>query len=98
VESLEKLGNKLGKKTYFWDEIKSALPELWEALLRIKVYRNHQNHLELTDVFIKDYNRFINSDLEGKAPHDLPDGWFALPQVALDELLVGVQCGLDKYG
>jgi hypothetical protein len=98
VEALEKHGNKLGRKSYFWEEIKEALPELWDALLRIKVYRHHENHLELSDRFDELYNRFINLDLEGKFANDLPDGWFALQQVALDELLVGAQCGLNKYG
>jgi hypothetical protein len=97
VESIEKHGNKLGKKGYFWDEIKKALPEMWDGLLRIKVYRHYQSHLELTDRFDELYERYIEADLEGKSADETMDGWFALQQVTLDELLVGIQCGLNKY-
>jgi hypothetical protein len=98
VEAIEKYGMKLGKPTYLRDDVRKALPELWEALQRIKVYRHRHDHLELYPGVEEAFRTLVSSDLEGKfSAEDVKDGWFVLQQVVLDELLVGTQCGLNRY-
>lgn len=47
VESIEHYGNSQGYNNYLWTIIKSNYPNLFEALHRIKVYRNYYDHLVL---------------------------------------------------
>ena len=97
VEPIERVGKRAGKRDYFWNDTKTAIPELWSALHRIKVYRHRFDHLELEPGTEQACAEFLQSDLEGRALGGAPDGWFILQQVVLDELLVGIQCGLNRY-
>jgi hypothetical protein len=98
VEAIEKYGNKISKKDYFFKEIKQTVPELWSALYRIKIYRHSCDHLQLNETTQEALNSIITSDLEGKSsPNEVQSGWFVLQQITLDELLLGVQCGLNLY-
>ena len=58
VESIEKYGKSLGKKKYFWNEIKSTYPALFDVLHRIKVYRHSSDHLELNPMSPRSIKNF----------------------------------------
>lgn len=97
VESVEQIGRSLGRKDYFWDEIKLAYPDLWSALHRIKVYRNNDLHLELKSHVETALRDFLDADLEGRRVSQVEDVWFVLQQCVLDSILLGVQCELNRY-
>ena len=97
VESVERMGRSVGNQKYFWTEIKVAYPDLWDALQRVKIYRNNDLHLELMPTVEAELKRFIEIDLEGRRIAQVPDVWFVLQQSVLDGLLLGVQCELNRY-
>ena len=97
VESVERMGRSVGNQKYFWTEIKVAYPDLWDALQRVKIYRNNDLHLELMPTVEAELKRFNEIDLEGRRIAQVPDVWFVLQQSVLDGLLLGVQCELNRY-
>lgn len=97
VESAERVGRRNNDQRYFWTAVKKSYPDLWEALQRIKTYRNNDLHLELNGKAQEELQRYLELDLEGKRPQLVPDVWFVLQQSVLDGLLVGVQCELNRY-
>jgi hypothetical protein len=96
VESIEKHGRSLGKKDYFWTDVKQAYPDLWDALQRIKIYRHNDLHLELNVTAEAELKRYLESDLEGRRSSQVEDVWFVFQQSVLDGLLLGVQCELNR--
>jgi hypothetical protein len=91
VESIENFGLASSKKDYFWNDIKSSYPSLWNSLYRIKLYRHNVVHRILKDKFFKDFMNFINIDLEGQNPSTVKDLPFVLQQCVLEGLLTGIQ-------
>lgn len=98
VESVERVGKRAGKPDYFWTTVKSSYPDLWNALHRIKLYRNNDLHLDLNPKVEADFQELLLRDLEGKRLSQVEDPWFRLQQIVLDDLLVGVLCELNRYG
>ncbi len=97
VESVEKCGRSRNKKKYFWEDVRTLYPELWDALQRIKVYRNNDLHLELNATVEGELDRYFRKDLEGRRIQQVADCWFLLQQVVLDELMLGIQCEINRY-
>ncbi|MFQ2222110.1 ATP-binding protein [Aeromonas enteropelogenes] len=91
VESVEKYGKDIGKKEYFWGEIKMAYPYLWPVLHRVKVYRNDADHLHLTEKVTGDYIQYLSEDFENKAFSQIDEPYFVLQQRLLDRLLLALQ-------
>ena len=96
VESVERTGRRIGKSKYFWNEIKTSYPELWEALHRIKLYRHEELHLELNANVDAALRGYLEVDLSGKRLSQLAEPYFKLQQAVIDELFVGLQCELDR--
>ena len=65
VESIENYGASIGKPKYFWNEIKTDYPVLFETLERIKVYRHSEDHLKLNPTVSTKYISFFNEDTKG---------------------------------
>lgn len=97
VESIELYGRKTGVANYFWTTMKTTYPDLWQALQRIKVYRNNDLHLELNATVEAELKRYLDLDLEGKAFSQLKEPWFALQQAVLDGMMLGVQYELARH-
>ncbi|MFM0598272.1 hypothetical protein [Paraburkholderia dilworthii] len=97
VESIERHGKKTGVANYFWTTVKTTYPDLWQALQRIKVYRNNDLHLELNATVEAELERYLDLDLEGKAVSQLTEPWFALQQAVLDGMMLGVQYELARH-
>jgi hypothetical protein len=97
VESIERYGRTLKQSDYFWKTFKVSYPDLWDALQRVKVYRNNDLHLQLTAIVEAELKRYLENDLEGQRVSQVPEVWFALQQSVLDGLLLGVQCELNRY-
>lgn len=97
VESVERFGKKSGSSKYFWTTIKTTYPDLWQALQRIKVYRNNDLHLELNPTVEAELKRYLEIDLEGREISQLKDPWFALQQAVLDEMMLSIQYELARH-
>lgn len=97
VEPLDREGRRIAKKDYFFTDLKAAYPKLWKGLNRVRAYRNHLLHLELTPLAKQQYDEFISEDLEGKEPEQQADGWFQLQSAILNGLLVGLQAEMAVY-
>ena len=94
VESVENYGKELAKRDYFWTDIKSTYPSLFEVLYRAKVYRHSQDHLKLNFQFQKDYSDFRAEDTAGIV--DQADQLYAIQQKLLDSLWVAIQVETNK--
>jgi hypothetical protein len=91
VESIERYGNDLSNKKYFWDEIKNEYSYLWPVLHRIKVYRNDADHLHLNQTTTDFLIAFLCEDFEDKKFSQIAEPYFTLQQRLLDRLLLAVQ-------
>lgn len=96
VESIEKYGQSIGKKGYFWDEMKKSYPALSMALRRIKVYRHNRVHIRLGAETSDELGLFMRRDLAGRSPTGVQELWFQLQQCVLDDLLVGTLVEIDR--
>jgi len=96
VESIDNYGVSINKSKYFWNEIKNAYLDLFEALLRIRVYRNERDHIQLNDTVNEQFLTFMKIDLEEHAPSQVTDLYFTLQQRILDAFLRGIQAEITK--
>jgi hypothetical protein len=96
VEPVERLGKELSKKDYFWNEVKTDYPDLWYALLRIKVYRHDCMHLELTPRVAQQLGSVLESDFGEKAWSSFEDGPFLMQQKVLDGLFLAIMIEIDR--
>ena len=96
VESIENYGKSIKKTNYFWSEIQSAYPHLFDALLRIKAYRNRSEHLKLTQNMQEIVNRFLYLDLEGKPICEVHDSDFVLQQCTIENLKVAISVEISN--
>ncbi|WP_343629835.1 hypothetical protein [Roseateles sp.] len=97
VESIDRYAKTAGLSNYFWTTIKSTYPNLWEALQRIRVYRNNDLHLELNPTVQAELARYLDQDLEGRRLTQIKEPWFALQQAVLDELMLSIQYELARH-
>lgn len=90
VESVDAYGESIGEKQYFFAKVKTAYPHLHRALLRIRAYRNHAQHLHLKDRVRDTVQRFLEDDLAGELVFSEGVYW-RLFQRTLDELFRAIQ-------
>lgn len=96
VESIDIYGKSIGKKKYFWEEIKNEYLDLYKILHKIKVYRNEIDHLELNSSSNKCFIDFIKNDFEGKTFSQIEEPYFLLQQRILEELLHNIIIELSR--
>ncbi len=95
VEPIEKYGELINRKNYFWD-LRMEYPALHAALERVKVYRHNSMHILLNPEVETKLSEFLRDDLEGGHPGDVPELWFVLQQRVLDKLFTGIQVETAK--
>lgn len=96
VEPVEGMGKGLSLRDYFWNEVKVAYPDLWEALLRIKVYRNEAMHIDLTARVTQQLAEMKAKDFMGRPPASVADYHFVMQQKVLDGLFVNIMIEMDR--
>ncbi len=84
----------MGKKKYFWNEIKSTYPALFDVLHRIKVYRHSSDRLELNPDVAKKYKKFWNEDTASVT--DFEEQRFVIQQKLLEAFLSAIQTEIDS--
>lgn len=95
VESIDRYGDSILQKKYFFVVIKASYPALFDALHRIRVYRNNQLHLELLPSVEANLKGYLERDLdENLAASD--QKYWALLQRCLDELIRAIQVELAR--
>ena len=98
VEPIDKYGKATPSgKQYFFSDIRNAYPQLWDALNRIRAYRNWVCHLELNKIAEAEYRRYVDLDLGGKEPPEVQDGYFRVQSAILNGLAVALQATLADY-
>lgn len=90
VESIENYGKSIGKPNYFWQDVKSEYTDLFEALLRVKAYRNWRGHLSLTQQMQEIVDKYLRSDLEEKNFCDVEDHYFILQQCTMEKMKLAI--------
>lgn len=96
IESIDRYGDSIGERKYFFTKIKAAYPSLYDALRRIRVYRNNEHHLELVpsvEATLKDY---LDRDLDEALAASEQKYW-AILQRSLDELLRAIQIEIARF-
>ncbi|WP_428391185.1 hypothetical protein [Lichenicoccus sp.] len=96
VEPVENRGAAAGKRSYFWKDIQEAYPELFQALLRTKLYRHDKMHLMLKKNVEDQLRSFIEKDFMGLAPEQTSDPPFALQQMVVNGLFIALQAELER--
>ena len=89
VESIENYGKSIGKSKYFWNEIKTSYPTLFNVLHKMKVYRHSKDHLALNSDVAQKYNEFWSSDTQGIS--DPNEQRFVIQQRLLEDFLAAIQ-------
>ncbi|MCB8916944.1 MAG: hypothetical protein H6666_03385 [Ardenticatenaceae bacterium] len=96
VEPIDHYGKSINIKTYFGNVIKREYPKLFDALLRIRVYRNERDHIQLNNIANEQFLAFRKADLEGRSPSQISDLYFTLQQRVLDALLLSIQSEITR--
>ena len=96
VESIENYGQSIHNKSYFWNVIKNDYSQLFQALLRVKAYRNWSEHLLLIPDMQKILDEFLATDLEDKNIYDVVDGYFVLQQCTMEKLKLAISLELTR--
>ncbi len=94
VESIENYGVSIGKPKYFWNEIKTSYPSLFEILERIKVYRHSEDHSKLNPIVAKKYISFFKEDTKGF--DDENEQRFAIQQKLIENFHAAIQIELSE--
>ena len=77
------------------NQTKNQYPRLWNALDRIRVYRNNEAHLRLTQACEARARQFLEEDTFGQEIADETAFYFLLQQACLDDLFAALQETLD---
>ncbi len=91
VESIDNHGKSISKSDFYWKDVKNTYPGLWDALQRIRVYRNDFFHLKLNPNVNSSLLEYLDVDLEGNPPNQANELHFWLQQCVLDGMLIGLQ-------
>jgi len=96
IEPIDSYGTLINKNSYFWNEIMNNYNDLFDALHRIRVYRNERDHIKLNDSVNQQFISFRKIDLEDHVPSQVQDLFFTLQQRVLDALLRGIHFEIAK--
>ena len=75
----------------FFSDFKAEWPSLFTAVNRIRIYRDNLLHLDVSEGTRKAFEKLLIEDLDGIHPSATEDGYYAVQQIILDELLYAVQ-------
>lgn len=93
VEAIENYGSSIKRTDYFWKDIKSSYPILFEVFHRIKIYRHSSDHLRLNPDVSRKYREFWAQDTYGI--EDIDEQKFVIQQRLLEKFLSAVQIELS---
>lgn len=94
VEAIENYGKSINKSNYFWTDIKTNYPNLFDILERIKIYRHMQDHMGLKPQVVERYKKLWNEDICGF--HDEASQLFCVQQRLLDRFVSSLQIEINR--
>lgn len=97
VESVENYGEMIGMPRYFWAEFAASFPSLSDSLKRIKAYRIDVMHIELNPRVSESLKEYLDRDLEGRNPGNVPELYFTLQQCVLEGLFNSIHIEICRY-
>lgn len=80
----------------FFNTCKINYPDLFEALLRIRLLRNNADHLRLNRQVEDGLRALLARDLYDRSITQISDPWFALQQITFDELFSAIQYEINR--
>jgi hypothetical protein len=80
----------------FFKEFASEHPALFDALVRIRMYRHFLAHLELDAPARQRLAYFRQRDFDGSHPKDVDEGWYQVQQICLDNVHAAIQRELAR--
>ncbi|MED3575078.1 hypothetical protein [Cytobacillus praedii] len=96
VEVLNKVGKSQELTNYMFNKFKEYFPELFDALNRLRVYRNSMQHNDLDEKNLKAYKEYIEKDLNGQFPEFIENGYLYLQKVIVKEILEAIKTTSKK--
>ncbi len=87
VEVIQKVGKTQEINNYFFNEFKANFPQLFDALNRLRVYRNSMQHNDLDEKNLNAYKEYVEKDLNGQFPEFIENGYLYLQRVIIKEIL-----------
>jgi hypothetical protein len=88
--------DKYNPPGYFFGQLKQEFPDLFEAMHRIRSYRNWMNHEALNQITDQAVRTFLHNDLFGNDVRSISEGWFLLQQICLDEVFSSLQWEITR--
>ncbi|TSB04030.1 ATP-binding protein [Sphingorhabdus contaminans] len=95
VENIERHLKDSGRKLFV--DVKSDFPHLFEALMRIKLYRHYSGHIELDDSWLQRFKSYVANDFGDLGESVFVECPFLVQQVVLEEMHVGLQYEIARY-
>ena len=80
-----------------FESLKESYPDLWDALNRIRAYRNFQSHLILNERAKADLQLYLEQDLNGLRLTQVEDGYFVLQQSVIDQLFAALIFEINRH-
>lgn len=85
-----------GRGTFF-TRLKPEYPDLFDALHRIRILRNNVDHLRLNKTVQSALLGYISKDLYGGRFESLPEPWFSLQQIIVEELCAATIYEVENF-
>ncbi len=85
-ESIKSNGQSKRKMRFFWNEFKSAYPELQRVIDKIRAYRNKYFHANLDEANINTYRNYMEEDFNGYMPEFVNNGFLYIQYNLIESL------------
>jgi hypothetical protein len=96
VEDIEATAKRAKKKDFFFVTMRTLTPSLFDALHRVRVYRNSFAHNKLNPEVERNRDEYLSRDLGAVKVTLTAEECMILQQIILDELFFAVQDELSK--
>ncbi|MFB1100415.1 hypothetical protein [Terribacillus sp. JSM ZJ617] len=91
IEVIEKIGQEYGISEYLYNDFKKNYPILFNALERLKVYRNSMQHNDLNTANRKKYLELISLDLGNSFPEFHSNGYKILQTAIIEGIIKAIR-------
>jgi hypothetical protein len=90
-DSVDRAGTKQGFKNFFFSKMATELPNLQDALLRLRCYRHAVAHDNLYETVKNDYRRYVAEDFGEYKETFTKRECMIIQQIILDEVFLAIQ-------
>jgi hypothetical protein len=90
-DSVDRAGTKQVFKNFFFSKMATELPNLQDALLRLRCYRHAVAHDNLYETVKNDYRRYVAEDFGEYKETFTKRECMIIQQIILDEVFLAIQ-------